>query len=51
MPDNYDSVCSLCGKAVDEDALYYCCSECRRIHKREDSKVPTEERYSEGSNC
>ena len=33
MPDNYDNICSLCGKVIEEVA-YHCCSECHRMHKK-----------------
>ena len=38
MPDNYDSICSICGKLVDEGTLYYCCPECHRIHKQKNNQ-------------
>jgi len=35
MADNYDDVCSLCGRAVNTDTLYYCCPECHKMHRRQ----------------
>ena len=34
MADNYDSVCSLCGQEVKDGALYYCCPDCYRLHRK-----------------
>ena len=39
MPDNYDNVCGLCGKLVDEGMLYYCCPECHRVHKKKQDSL------------
>ena len=38
MPDNYDNVCSLCGKVIEEVA-YHCCSECHRMNREEHKDV------------
>ena len=34
MTENYDDVCSLCGRKVDvKGALYYCCEECWKTER------------------
>ena len=39
MLDNYDNICSICGKLVDEGTLYYCCPVCHRINREKHKDV------------
>ncbi|MBU4312665.1 MAG: hypothetical protein KJ706_08110 [Candidatus Omnitrophica bacterium] len=41
MPDNYDNICSLCGKVIEEVA-YHCCSECHRMRRQKDREQKVE---------
>lgn len=34
MTEHYDNICSLCGRPVEVNTLYYCCPECHRRHKK-----------------
>jgi len=47
MADNYDDVCSICGRAVNADTLYYCCPECHRTHREKRCNEETDKAESD----